>query len=204
MLQAYVTNLGRYNEGCLDGEFLQFPATTEDVTALLARTHIDGIRYEEIFITDYETDILGLYQHLGEYESIDELNYLAALLDDLQEWELELFSAAVQYGDHTGSVKDLINLAQNLDCYQLYDRISDEEDLGRYYAEELCCLDIPEHLQNYIDYEAYGRDINIEESGTFVDSGYIVYNGGFTEYYAGRDDLTDEHKIFAYPERRST
>lgn len=204
MLQAFITNLGRYNEGCLDGEYLSLPATQDEVMALLERIHIDGIRYEEIFITDYETDIDGLSQHLGEYESIDELNYLAQLLDDLQDYELELFAAAVQYGDHTGSVKDLINLAQNLDSYQLYSGISNEDDLGRYYAEELCCLDVPEHLQNYIDYEAYGRDINIEESGTFVDAGYIVHDGSFTEYYEGHDDLPDEHRIFAYPERRTS
>ncbi|MDL2287997.1 antirestriction protein ArdA [Oscillospiraceae bacterium OttesenSCG-928-F05] len=200
MLQAFITNLGRYNEGCLDGEYLSLPATQDEVMALLERIHIDGIRYEEIFITDYESDIDGLSQHLGEYESIDELNYLAQLLDDLQDYELELFAAAVQYGDHTGSVKDLINLAQNLDSYQLYSGIFNEDDLGRYYAEELCCLDVPEHLQNYIDYEAYGRDIDIESSGTFVDAGYIVHDGSFCEYYEGCDDLPDEHRIFMYPE----
>jgi len=26
---------------------------------------------------------------LGEYESIDELNYLASLLDEMEEWEAE-------------------------------------------------------------------------------------------------------------------
>ena len=83
MLEAYVTNLGRYNEGCLDGEYLKLPANTEDVQVLLKHIHVDGVRYEEIFITDYETDVSGLYDCLGEYENIDELNYLASLLDDM-------------------------------------------------------------------------------------------------------------------------
>ena len=60
MLEAFVTNLGRYNEGHLDGEYLNLPATTEEVQALLKRIHVDGLRYEEVFITDYETDIPGL------------------------------------------------------------------------------------------------------------------------------------------------
>ena len=51
--EAYVTNLGKYNEGRLVGEFLKFPTTTEEVQALLKRIGIDGVRYEEIFITDY-------------------------------------------------------------------------------------------------------------------------------------------------------
>ena len=33
ILEAYVTNLGKYNEGRLVGETLKFPATTEEVQA---------------------------------------------------------------------------------------------------------------------------------------------------------------------------
>ena len=80
MLKAYITNLGKYNEGELVGEYLAFPATTEEVQALLARIGVDGKRYEELFITDYESDIAGLTENLGEYESIDELNYLLSLI----------------------------------------------------------------------------------------------------------------------------
>jgi hypothetical protein len=56
---------------------LKLPADKEDVQALLSRIGVDGVLYEEFFITDYETDVVGLYDYLGEYESIDELNYLA-------------------------------------------------------------------------------------------------------------------------------
>ena len=200
MLEAFVTNLGRYNEGHLDGEYLKLPATTEEVQTLLKRIHVDGIRYEEVFITDYETDIPGLYDRLGEYESIDELNYLAALVDDMEEWETEKFTAAVDFGEYN-SVKDLINLTQNLGCFEFYSGIENEEDLGRFYIEEMCTLEIPEHLQDYIDYEAYGRDMDIEEDGRFTDGGYVVRTGdSFTEHYSGREDLPDEHRIFAYPE----
>ena len=59
MLEAFITNLGRYNEGYLDGAYLKLPAEKEDVQALLKKIHVDGVRYEEIFITDYETDVPG-------------------------------------------------------------------------------------------------------------------------------------------------
>lgn len=185
----------------MDGEFLKLPATTEEVQALFKRIHVDGVRYEEIFITDYETDIPGLHDCLGEYESIDELNYLAALLDDMPKWEAEKFAAAMEFGEHTGSVRDLINLTQNLDCFELYSDIENEDDLGRYYIEEMCTLEIPEHLENYIDYEAYGRDMSTDDNGHFVDGGYIVENGDrFIEQYNSREDIPDEYRIFAYPE----
>ena len=35
--------------------------------------------YEEWFITDYDCYVDGLYDKLGEYESLDELNYLCLL-----------------------------------------------------------------------------------------------------------------------------
>ena len=115
ILEAYVTNLGKYNEGRLAGAPLNFPTTTEEVQALLKRIGVDGVRYEEIFITDFESDILGLYDHLGEYESIDELNHLAHLLSGMDGDELAKLEAVMDSGEYTGSVKDLINLTQNLD-----------------------------------------------------------------------------------------
>lgn len=52
-IEAYVTNLGKYNEGELASEPLKFPTTTEEVQALLKRIGVDNIQYEEIFIADY-------------------------------------------------------------------------------------------------------------------------------------------------------
>ena len=201
MIEAYITNLGKYVEGELCGEYLKFPATKEDVQSLLARIGVDGVVYEEIFITDYETDIGGLYDCLGEYESVDELNYLAALLEDMDKWDLATFEAAVSLGDDTGSVKDLINLAQNLDCYDYYPGVADNDDLGRYLIEEFACEEIPERLGPYFDYEAYGRDFSINEGGAFTENGYVLRGyGRFTEYYGGRDDIPNEYRIFAYPD----
>ena len=78
LFEAYITNLGKYNEGELVGETLKFPTTTEEVQALLKRIGVDGVRYEEFFITSFDGDVLGLYDYLTEYENLDELNHLAA------------------------------------------------------------------------------------------------------------------------------
>ncbi len=200
VLEAFVTNLGRYNEGFLIGEYLKLPATTEEVQALLKGIGVDGVRYEEIFITDYECYVSGLYDVLGEYESIDELNYLAGLIDEMDRWELEKFEAAVCHGEHSGSVRELINLAQNLACYEFYPNISDCDDLGRMYIEEYNALSIPESIISYFDFEAYGRDVQMEEGGEFVNGGYIVDSGNsFTEFYTDREDIPEEFCIFAYP-----
>ncbi len=143
-IEAYVTNLGKYNEGELASEPLKFPTTTEEVQALLKRIGVDNIQYEEIFIADYGGDLPELNACLGEYESIDELNHLACLLSELDKSDLEKFEAAVASGEHTSGVGDLINLVENLDCYDFYIGVSDDETLGRIYAEDMELINIPE------------------------------------------------------------
>ena len=199
--KAYITNLGKYNEGALVGEYLKFPTTTEEVQALLKRIGIDGVRYEEIFITDYDGDMPELYANFGEYESIDELNYLASLLSEMDENDLEKFEAVLDTGEHSGSVKELINLTQNLDCFEFYSGITSEEELGRMYIQEFDAIPIPEHLIDYIDYEAYGRDVRINEGGSFSGNGYVFdNNSSFIEHYSDREDIPDEYRVFSMPE----
>jgi len=56
------------------------------------------------------------------------------------------------------------------------------------------------YLIDYIDYEAYGRDMRINEDGHYAPGGYVFNNNSrFIEHYSGRDDIPPEHRIFAYP-----
>ena len=198
LFEAYITNLGKYNEGELVGETLEFPTSPQEVQALLKHIGVDGIRYEEFFITSFDGDVLGLYDYLGEYENLDELNHLACLLSELDQGELEKFEAVLHTGAHTSCVADIINLTQNLDCFEFYPDIENEEDLGRYWAED---LPIPEELKDYFDYKAYGRDISINEGGHMAPGGYVVQTSGdFREYYHGPQDIPAEHKVFSYPQ----
>ena len=199
IFEAYVTNLGKYNEGELLSEPLKFPAATEEVQAVLKRIGVEGLRYEEYFMAEYVSDIPGLAQSLGEYADIDELNHLAHLLSELNESELDIFSAAVSAGEHTASVGDLINLVHNIGCYDFYRGITDDETLGHIYVEDMEMLDVPEPILPYFDFEAYGRDMRINEGGHFAPTGYLTRSGDFKEVYHGIEDIPAEHRIFAYP-----
>ena len=202
---AFITNLGKYNEGELVGEWVKFPTTAEEMKEVFKRIGIGqkddfGNPYEEWFITDYDCYVDGLYDKLGEYESLDELNYLASKLDEMSDSEYAQFQAGMEMGDHSGSLQEIINLTENLDCYEIYPDIEDYDDLGRYYIEELDAMQVPEHLKNYIDYEAYGRDIAINENGTFTDQGYVWDTGSsFHEFYDGeRGSIPDEYRVMSF------
>ena len=202
---AFITNLGKYNEGELVGEWVKFPTTAEEMKEVFKRIGIGqrddfGQPYEEWFITDYDCYVDGLYDKLGEYESLDELNYLASKLDEMSDSEYAQFQAGMEMGDHCGSLQEIINLTENLDCYEVYPHIADYDDLGRYYIEELEVMQVPEHLQNYIDYEAYGRDVAMDENGSFTDQGYVRDTGDrFCEYYDGeRGSIPDEYRVMTF------
>ena len=202
---AFITNLGKYNEGELVGEWVKFPTTAEEMKEVFKRIGIGqrddfGQPYEEWFITDYDCYVDGLYDKLGEYESLDELNYLASKLDEMSDNEYAQFQAGMEMGDHCGSLQEIINLTENLDCYEIYPNIEDYDDLGRYYIDELEVMQIPEHLQNYIDYEAYGRDVAMDENGSFTDQGYVRDTGDrFCEYYDGeRGSIPDEYRVMIF------
>ena len=103
----------------------------------------------------------------------------------------------MEISDYAGSVKDLINLTENLDRYEVYPGIEDYDDLGRMYIDEYGILEVPDHLKNYFDYAAYGRDVAMDEGGSFTSYGYIRDNyGTFREFYHGnREDIPEEYLI---------
>lgn len=199
VFEAYITNLGKYAEGQLVGETLKFPAITEEVQSLLKNIGVDGVLYEEFFITAFDGDVMGLYDYLTEYENLDELNHLAHLISELDSDEIETLEAALNKGDHTSSVEDIINLVHNLDCYDLHPGVTDDETLGRIYVEDMELLDVPDNVLPYFDFEAYGRDMRINEGGHFAPTGYLTRSGDFKEVYHGIEDIPAEHRIFAYP-----
>ena len=65
MFEAYITNTALYPlMGIEVGTTVHFPMTTQELQAALAKIGIDGKRYSEVFFTSFDSDVLGLYDHL--------------------------------------------------------------------------------------------------------------------------------------------
>ncbi len=90
------------------------------------------------------------------------------LVEDLPEYIQEGLSELQSY---FGSIEELCEHEDDIICHSGCD---DMADVARYYLEESGQLgELPAHLQNYIDYAAYGRDMELE--GTFVITNHGVY-----------------------------
>ena len=173
-MKIFITNLGKYTEGYLVGKWVKLPVCEEVLDKVLKEIGINEY-YEEYFITDYENDIVGIGDVISEYSSVQALNELAQRLEDLSGDEADKLGAVLEY-EACRSVSDVLELLDKLDEFDLLTDVTDDEELGYYYAEEYCCIDIPEHIQPYFDYEAYGRDIRLESSCLYTSYGFLLDN----------------------------
>ena len=169
MIEICLTNLGKYNEGELIYSRLVLPATTEEIYAAYDGIGVaDGTMYEETFISDYETDINGL--SISEYASINELNELAEELSNLDEYELEAFGAMLDAGLDTDEALQKVQDNE----YRLYDGCYSMAEVAEMYADETGLLSsIPDDLRMYFEFEAFGRDMDINGHFIETDSGIV-------------------------------
>ena len=195
IFEVYLINKARHTEQNPVAEWVQLPTDAENMKAAFARIGVDGIDPSEYEVAAYESPVDGLTDRFRPGESLDELNYLAALLAQRSQEEREKFAAAMIHGDHAASIADAINLTHNLDCYWLYPTVHNSEDYGHYVVDELDELELPEAAKKYFDYKAFGRDAVREDGGTFTDYGYIYNNkNDFAVWYTNHD-IPKEHRI---------
>ena len=62
---------------------------SNEFAQVLERIGIDNSQYEEYFISDVDCDISGVYETIGEYSNIKEINFLALRLKELDAAEVE-------------------------------------------------------------------------------------------------------------------
>ena len=96
-----------------------------------------------------------------------DLNELAENLEDVDE---DIVLSYIE--SNSSDLKDLLNVDFD-DCY-LYPDVDSDRELGEYLVEEVGVELSKEKLLLYIDYEKFGRDVRLEEGGSFVDKGYFV------------------------------
>ena len=182
--EVYITPLD--NEKTT-GEWVSFPTTPDHLRDVFARLDIGPSDWN---ITNVEAHIYGIREVVWQCNSLDELNYLAAKLDELDEDAIGEYQAVIEIEEHCDTVAELINLTDNLDCYNIEEQISDYDDLARYvlydrdsYSYNRNTLDA---LEDYIDYEGFGRAIADGEGGQLSENFYVCPSGcSFVDSYDG-------------------
>lgn len=195
VLRGALTNLGKYNEGGLDFVWVSFPCDEDDFQDSLKKIGIgedrgDGSVYEEYFFSDWDTDYDWVdLSNLGEYEDFDDVNEYAESLENIvDDGNEEEFRAAMEY---SGDFHDALNLVETGSVTKISDESMSnrmDEAIGAYYMDSMG-FNAMSNIEEYFDYEAYGRDIRIE---------YYPMDAGdpetAEEYWCG-DERADDEEI---------
>lgn len=179
MISGFITNLGKYNEGELVGEWIEFPISDEDLQDVLTRIGIGssnefGSPYEEYFFTDWDLPDGLNWEIFGETPNIKTVNEVAEAYQG-SSYSDEVVSAVLMHYNYDLD-EALIKLRDG--DFMFYSDVSDAKSLGEYVVNNVDggLENLGEEtLQTYFDYEAYGRDIEISGNIEYLDSGAIEF-----------------------------
>ena len=114
-------------------------------------------------------------EKLLEQSEIFAYNNAAAAMARLEESQYEKFAAAVRY---TGAESPAqIQKVADLDMFEFISGAQDADDVGRHIILESGHFEVDPNLEDYIDFEAYGRDHLRYGEGEFSPYGYVGYTG---------------------------
>lgn len=168
-LSAFVTNLGKYNEGELVGEWVEFPVSQKELDDVFKRIGIGekdefGQPYEEYFITDYDGNTPSeLRNQLGEYTNIETLQVIAKILEKINELgdeAVEVFEGLLENFDYLDAAANVIE-----GNYEFLSGVENNSDLGYYVVDNYFggIKNLSEDtIETYFDYDSFGRDLRIE------------------------------------------
>ena len=146
------------------------------------RVDVDGYNIEE----GYER-ILG---DVLEKEGIHALNNLVSEIAKLDRWRLYDFKAIIEYADVSDS-ESIIRLAQNINCFIVYDEVDNAEELGREWLDLHDEYYIHSDLRDFFNYEEYGEYLARNLEGKFLGASGFV---GIKEEYDLKEILGEEQE----------
>ena len=156
---------------------LYLPAPERQIERTLKRFHMtDG---DEFGIVTASTEPPTPDAFRDRPLSVEELyavNRMAVALAAIDPSQYEKFAAAVDYA-HPQTPAQVQKLAESLDLFEFIRDAQDVDDVGRHLILASGHFEVDPNLEDYIDFEAYGRDHMRGGEGKFGEYGYIAYTG---------------------------
>ena len=155
------------------------PMTREEIGRALQRAGITDpseirLRLEDSQFPNEVDVLLDM-----EYETLSDLNELAAATDGLSKANMEKLGAVVTLAEPK-SAAQIKNLVESLDLFDFAPSASTPEEYGKYMIRQSGHFDYDENLDAFYDYEKYGTERMNEEDGMFTDRGYVAYKGYYS------------------------
>jgi len=192
-----------YEQG-KDGVWLDMPTTTEQLQAALQQIGITADNPQDFFINGYsypEGQCLALPYDMVLAADVDELNFLAAQLGQLDAAEIAELNAALQNPKGGfASIGQIIDFTENVDYYVHLPDVHSAAALGDYYLNRSGMVDMPQEWKVGIDTAQFGRHISQQEQGAFTEYGYIVKSGDEWPRVHEGQPVPEEYRVMAFPQ----
>ena len=192
-----------YEQG-KDGVWLDMPTTTEQLQAALRQIGISTDNPQDFFINGYsypESQRLALPYDMVLAADVDELNFLAARLGQLDAAEIAELNAALQNPKGGfASIGQIIDFTENADYYVHLPDVHTTAALGDYYLNRSGMVDMPQEWKAGIDTAQFGRHIAQQEQGAFTEYGYIVKSGDEWQRLHEGQPVPEEYRVMAFPQ----
>ncbi|HBM4437248.1 TPA: DUF4316 domain-containing protein, partial [Enterococcus faecium] len=132
---------------------------------------------------------------------VDELNFLAARLGQLDAAEIAELNAALQ-NPRGGfeNIGQIIDYTENVDYYVHLPDVRGDGQLGDYYLNRSGMVDMPEEWKAGIDTAQFGRHIAQQEQGVFTQYGYLVRSGDEWQRVHEGQPVPEEYRVMHYPQ----
>ena len=192
----------RFETGEPGGVWLPLPATAEQLHDAMESVGITADNPQDFFIHGFscpEDRHLALPYDMVCSAGIDELNFLAARIGELDPAELTKLNALAQALHGLETIGQMIDFTYNVDFY-VHIEARTFSELGDYYLNKSGMVQMPEEWKAGIDPGEFGKNAAQKEQGEFTEYGYIVASGDQWEpHFEGRD-VPEEYRIMSYPQ----
>ena len=198
-----IGNRSRFEAGDPSGYWLDMPATKEQLQGAMQSVGITADNPQDFSIRGYSDDPekhIALPYEMVCAADVDELNFLAARLEQLDPAEVGKLNAALQQKNGLANIGQVIDFTYNVDFYVHIPEVHNYHDLGDYYLNQSGMVQMPEEWKGGIDLTTFGRNAAAQEKGAFTEYGYIVESGDEWERQFEGREVPEEYKIMSYPQ----
>ena len=202
-----ISNRSRFEAGDGGGYWLDLPATKEQLQVAMQSVGITADNPQDFSIRGYSDDPdkhIALPYEMVCAASVDELNFLAARLNQLDPAELDKLNAATQRQNGFENIGQIIDFTYNVDYFVHIPEVRTFRDLGDYYLNQSGMVQMPDEWKNGVDLAAFGKNAAEQEKGAFTEYGYIVESGDEWERHFEGRDVPEEYRIMSYPQPEQT
>ena len=199
-----IGNRSRFEAGDPDGYWLDMPATKEQLHEAMQSVGITADNPQDFSIRGFSDDPekhIALPYDMVCAASVDELNFLAARIEQLDPAEIGKLNAGLQQKNGFENIGQVIDFTYNVDFYVHIPEVHTYRDLGDYYLNQSGMVQMPEEWKGGIDLAAFGRNAAEHEKGAFTEYGYIVESGDEWERQFEGREVPEEYRIMSYPQQ---